>query len=296
MKTEALILATMMIFPAAALTSAHAATAGDAAFSDEAAKQTSIYQSRGKDVPEGYVVDRSLLSYQFILPEAFTDSLATLRPEQRWLDIGAGEGRAVLDYVTSKHEVVLNLRGAPRDSKKSKTVAMSIEDRRTAQWHETAANLQSDQIRYLFGRPLREYSLEELGKYHVITDVLGGFSYTRDISLFMEITLAALEVNGGFYTMLQDVSSNTGGNRPFYPGAPFLTEIKTADGSDMKICAWLKSITCVEVTCEFKNVSSPPIEVYGVRKVCDGVKVPALQPTHFEAGTPPERRFVVKKH
>jgi hypothetical protein len=277
------------------MTTAHAAATSDAAFSDEVSKQTRIYQSRGAEVPEGYVVDRSLLSYQFILPEAFTRSLATLHPEQRWLDIGAGEGRAVLDYASSTYDVVLHLQGAPRHGKKSRATAMSIEDRRTAQWHETAANLEPDQIRYLSGKRLRDYSREELGKYQVITDVLGGFSYTQDLTLFMEITLAALEVNGGFYTMLQDVSSESGANRPFYPGASFLTEIKRADGSDMKICAWLKSISCVEVTCEFKNVSSPPIEVYGVRKVCDGVSVPALLPTHFEAGTPPERRFVVEK-
>jgi hypothetical protein len=280
---------------AALITAAYAASSDDAAFRNEAAKQSRIYQSKGKEVPEGYVVDRSLLSYQYILPEAFTDTLATLRPEQRWLDIGAGEGRAVMDYVTGKHEVVLNVRGAPRDGKKAKVVAMSIEDRRTAQWHEAAASLEPDQMRYLAGKRLREYSAEELGKYQVITDVLGGFSYTQDLSLFMEITLAALDTFGGFYAMLQDVSSDTGGNRPFYPGAPFLTEIKRADGSDMKICSWLKSISCVEVTCEFKPISSPPIEVYGVRKVCDAVKVPALQPTHFEAGTPPERRFVVRK-
>jgi hypothetical protein len=28
-----------------------------------------------------------------------------------------------------------------------------------------------------------------------------------------------------------------------------------------------------------------------VRKTCDAVTVPALELTHFEAGTPPERRF-----
>jgi hypothetical protein len=31
--------------------------------------------------------------------------------------------------------------------------------------------------------------------------------------------------------------------------------------------------------------------VYRIRKVCGNVTVPALTPIHFQAGTPPERRF-----
>ena len=42
-----------------------------------------------------------------------------------------------------------------------------------------------------FGKRLREYSPEEIGQFQVITDVMGGFSYTQDLSLFMEKTLGA---------------------------------------------------------------------------------------------------------
>jgi hypothetical protein len=31
--------------------------------------------------------------------------------------------------------------------------------------------------------------------------------------------------------------------------------------------------------------------MYRIHKVCSGVTVPPLEMTHFEAGTPPERRF-----
>jgi hypothetical protein len=60
------------------------------------------------------------------------------------------------------------------------------------------------------------------------------------------------------------------------------------------MCSWLKSISCVEVTCEAKSGWKPPLEVYRVRKVCDNVTVPGLAPVHFEAGTPPERGFRLK--
>ena len=107
----------------------------------------------------------------------------------------------------------------------------------------------------------------------------------------MEKVLGFLDLNGSFFTLLQDVHSEGGTNRPFYPGAGFLTQIANPDGSEMKMCAWLKSISCVEVTCEFTTSWKPPIEAYRVRKTCNNVSVPALVPTHFEAGTPPERRF-----
>jgi hypothetical protein len=102
-------------------------------------------------------------------------------------------------------------------------------------------------------------------------------------------------VNGSFFTVLADVRSEASANEPFYAGSPFLTAIAGADGSEVKICAWLKSISCVQVTCEFKGNWRPPIESFHVRKTCDEVSVPTLAPTHFTAGTPPERGFKLAK-
>lgn len=110
----------------------------------------------------------------------------------------------------------------------------------------------------------------------------------------MEKVLAALEVSGSFYTVLQDVHSEDGTNRPHYTGSPFLTEIVNAGGSEVRVCSWLKSIACAEVACEFKESLQPPIEAYRVRKVCNDVAVPVLAPLHYEAGTPPERRYQLK--
>src|SRR5918999_6404937 len=127
---------------------------------------------------------------------------------------------------------------------------MPIEARRTALCQKTAATLGGSQIQYLVDRRLREYSKEELGQFQVITDVIGGFSYTDTLSVYMEKVLSLLAVNGTFYGVLQDVQWEDGMNQPFYKGSPFTTEIKNADGSDMKVCAWLKRISCAEVTCE----------------------------------------------
>ena len=137
--------------------------------------------------------------------------------------------------------------------------------------------------------------LAELGRFRIITDVIGGFSYSADLSLFMQKALDFLDLNGSFYTVLQDVHSESVGNAPYYKDAPYLTEIRNADGSEVKVCSWLKSISCVEVSCEFKTGWKPPIETFHIRKICDEVKVPALIPVHFQAGTPPERRFLLAR-
>ena len=59
------------------------------------------------------------------------------------------------------------------------------------------------------------------------------------------------------------------------------------------MCSWLKRIACVEVVCEPRAHWKPPLESYRVRKVCNDVKVPPLTPLHYQAGTPPERRYQV---
>ena len=269
---------------------AHAQDRASPPFAEEIAKQELIYKSRGAEVPDGYVLDRSLNAYTQALASGFDRALGQLRPHDRWLDIGAGRGQAILDYYTPRFDM-LHFEGREERAGKAQAVAMSIEDRRMQAWHDKAASLPPDKIRYLASRRLREYSREELGTFKLITDVVGGFSYTTDLTLFMQHVLAALEVGGDFFTVLADVSSQDGQNKPHYEGSPFLTAIARADGSEVKVCDWLKSIKCVQASCEFKPTWKPPIEAFHVHKMCSEVAVPALVPVHFEAGTPPERGF-----
>lgn len=261
---------------------------------DELSRQNEIYQSQGEKRPAGYVIDRSLQAYIEALPPEFGRDLANLKAKDRWLDIGAGEGQAVLDYY-NRTDLFGNDKTGAQKGAKAQSVAISIEDRRQPLWHQTAARLAPNQIQYYFNKLMRNYALSELGKFQVITDVLGGFSYTDELSLFMAKVLELLDVKGSFYGILQDVKSDRGTNPPFYPNASYLTEIANHDGAEVKICSWLKSIGCVEVTCDLRTNWKPPVEIYRVNKTCDAVKVPALSKTIFNAGTPPERKFHLKK-
>jgi hypothetical protein len=256
---------------------------------DEYLKQQQIYQTQDEGLLQSYVTDRALSSYALTLPAGFTTALANLGPSDRWLDIGAGQGYAILDYYSPKFDMRYAQQKKGR-GKKGRAVAISIEDRRTLDWRATAASLEPNQLRYFSGKSLREYSLDELGNFQMITDVYGGFSYTRDMSSFMTRALDILSVNGNFYTLLQDVRGEYGANEPGYDASRFLTEIAAADGSETKVCSWLKSISCVQVTCEAKDWK-PVVETYTIHKTCNDVKVPELTPVDFYAGTPPWRRF-----
>lgn len=259
---------------------------------EEVARQREIYLSRGDAVPSGYTIDRSLLTYTQSLASGFRQTLAKLGNDDRWLDIGAGEGRAAIDYITSRYEAYFaGFEPRPRADERARVVALSIEDRRTHRWHEALRNLSPGRIEYLHGRSFSEYRREELGQFQLITDVMGGFSYTPRLSVFLTKTLATLAIDGSFYGVLADVRAERTDNPPHYAGATHLTRIVAGDGRDVRICSYLKRIGCVEVTCEFKPDWTPPIETYRVRKICPNVTVPALALEHFESGTPPERRF-----
>ncbi|MGN6734879.1 MAG: hypothetical protein ACTHMB_23360 [Candidatus Binatia bacterium] len=254
---------------------------------EEFGKQEKIYRSQGADVPSGYVIGRGLSDYAELLPSGFCDALAKLGSSDRWLDIGAGSGQAILDYYTSE-SADASPRKCGGSADKARAVAMSIEDRRTDKWREQALSLGGDRIRYLYGKRLRQYSPEELGKFQLITDVFGGFSYTEDLSQFVDNTLSLLDVGGNFYSLLPGVHLENGKNKL---GILYLTELEDPDGRPTNVCSWLKKTACAQVTCESKSDWKRPTELINIRKVCSNVSVPRLRLWEFGAGYPPGRRF-----
>jgi SAM-dependent methyltransferase len=258
---------------------------------EEISKQEKIYRSRGADVPSGYVTSRALSDYAELLPSGFCDALGRLGSSDRWLDIGAGDGQAILDYYALEDDAAPGEKCA-RSFSKARAVAMSIEDRRTDKWRQQAAIFGADRIRYLSGKRLRDYSREELGKFQIITDVYGGFSYTEDLSQFLEKVLSLLETGGVFYTMVQSVHLEDGKDKP---NTWYLTELVDAAGRDEKVCSWLKKTTCVKVGCESKSDWDAPTELINIQKVCSDVSVPRVKLLKFEAGNPPGRRFQLER-
>ena len=258
---------------------------------EEFAKQEEIYRSQGAEVPSGYVTNRGLSDYLDLLPSGFCDALGSLGSSDRWLDIGAGSGQAILDYYALEDVAAPGKKCAGAGGK-VRAVAMSIEDRRTDKWQQHAARVGDDRIRYLTGKRLRHYSPEEVGKFRIITDVYGGFSYTEDLSVFLQTVLSLLEIDGVFHTIVQNVHLEASKDNP---DTGYQTELVDAGGRGVKVCSWLKKTTCVKVVCESKSDWESPSELINVRKVCSNVSVPRMKLLQYQAGNPPGRRFQLER-
>jgi hypothetical protein len=256
---------------------------------EEFSKQEKIYRRRGADVPGSYVTNRGLSDYAEVLPTGFCDALGSLGSSDRWLDIGAGEGQAILDYYAPQDDAV-PAEKCGGSGPKARAVAISIEDRRTDKWKQQAARLGDDRIQYLSGKRLRHYSREELGKFRIITDVYGGFTYSENLSRFLETVLSLLEIGGAFYTVLPSVHLEDGTDKL---GTWYLTELVDAASRPVKVCSWLKQTSCTKVTCESKSDWDAPTQLIKIRKVCSEVSVPTLKIVEYMAGAPPGRRFQI---
>jgi SAM-dependent methyltransferase len=249
---------------------------------EEFAKQEKIYRRQGAG---SYTTNRGLSSYAEVLPTGFCDALGRLGSSDRWLDIGAGEGRAILDYYAP--DDAAPAKKCARPGAKARAVAISIEDRRTERWKQQAASL-GDRMRYLAGKRLSQYSRDELGKFQIITDVYGGFTYTENLSRFLENVLNLLEIGGAVYTVLPAVHLEDGTDKL---GTWYKTELVDAASRPIKVCSWLKQTTCTKVTCESKADWDEPTQLIKIGKVCSGVSVPRTNLVEYMAGAPPGRRF-----
>jgi len=255
---------------------------------EQFAKQEKIYHRRGA---RSYTANRGLSSYAELLPGGFCAALGRLRGSDRWLDIGAGEGQAILDYYAPQEDASPAGR-CGGSAAKARAVAISIEDRRTDQWKRRAASVGGERLRYLFGKRLRHYSAEELGKFQLITDVYGGFTYTENLSRFVEKALSLLEIGGDFYTLLPAVHLEDGTDKL---GTWYKTELVDALSRPVKVCSWLKQTTCAKIICESKSDWDEPTQLIKIRKVCSDISVPHTKLVEYMAGSPPGRRFQLER-
>jgi SAM-dependent methyltransferase len=254
-------------------------------------KQEKIYRRPGTDLPGSYVTNRGLSGYAEVLPSSFCAALGSLGNSNRWLDIGAGQGQAILDYYESEQKTG-RAQECAGSGARARAIAISIEDRRTEKWKQQAASFGDGRMRYLAGKRLRQYSLEELGKFQIITDVYGGFTYTEKLSQFLEMVLSLLETGGAFYTVLPAVRLEDGTDKL---GTWYKTQLVDAASRPVKVCSWLKQTSCTKVICESKSDWDEPTQLIEVRKVCSGVAVRTLRIVEYIAGAPPGRRFQLEK-
>jgi hypothetical protein len=110
---------------------------------EEFLEQEKIYHSRRTDGRRVYTTDRGLSRYAERLPSGFCDALGRLGSSDRWLDIGAGEGQAILDYYAPE-DTAAPAEKCVRSGPRARAVAISIEDRRKDNWKQHADRLGDD--------------------------------------------------------------------------------------------------------------------------------------------------------
>ena len=87
--------------------------------------------------------------------------------------------------------------------------------------------------------------------------------------------------------MLQGVHLEDGKDRP---KTLYQTELVEPAGSNVKVCSWLKQISCVKVACKSSTVWAPT-ELIDIRRLCSDVSVPRLKLLEYQSWVPPARRF-----
>lgn len=152
---------------------------------------------REKLLENDFRITAGLGDYRSAFGSGFSQKIAELGKEERWLDGGAGVGQAIADYY--------------EEGGLAKTTAIGFEKPE----HETTEDLEKrkGQFNYLSGKFFSEFDEErELEtretKLSVITDYNGILSYTRTLSQDLQKYLNNLKVGGTLYTFFYATINN----------------------------------------------------------------------------------------
>jgi SAM-dependent methyltransferase len=235
---------------------------------------TEIKKNEATILRSDYIHSRTLSrqeSYDDLLDSAFEGAIYRngRNAKDRWLDLGAGEGMALMDYlytVTGFMSVVgITIESDPRyDAFRAQTVKDYGE-------------------RFVFYKDKKfedeSYSVQTLGQFAVITDVYGAFSYSDKLSLVMQKIGDLLTEKGEFFSVAED--------RKY--------KIVDPSGHEYKIEDWLNAITCmrwIPPSPPRKDAMSRPAYTIHMVKFCSEVKVPPLKLLDFRDDSPPWRTYL----
>lgn len=205
-------------------------------------------------------------SYGGLLDPTFIDTLYSPKT-QRWLDVGAGEGMALIDYL-------YGVAGG------ASVVGITVEtDWRYNGFRIQAARDFPGRFRFYKGKYLEDpsYSPETLGHFDIVTDVYGAFSYSNTVDVVLQKIGDLLKVGGHFFTV--------------YKADTFF--IYDSKGNNIPINQWINSGSCLAIVPrEYSKLNmgneEPPLHIV---KTCEKVSVPPLKLSGFQSDSPPTRKY-----
>ena len=235
--------------------------------------------------------DRTLDVYSDHFPfktsESLKDIVLNLPTGTIWVDMGAGEARALAD----------GLHANPR-------IAEGVAIAYNRPSNAFSGNNIPERFRYLEGdfveNMARNGKLDNLiGKVSFLTDVYGPISYSPNLPDVLQVYFDLLSLNG---MAVFNLMWSKGLDLSVYTELrPLLTNYVNKDGINdkMGVIKWLSKIPGVEVVeiSEFETWSGPDSEkslAIKVRKVSKDVIVPeTLRTVRYEASAPPVRIFEI---
>lgn len=218
--------------------------------------------SSGNDrhLQSGYIVNRDLNEYSsaYLLGDGFAAELKRLNSGQHWIDVGAGKAEAAIDYLSA---------GGP-----AQVTALSVEPYDTPRLKE-ALRRNRLRFRYLSGRVIEDYAMNELGHADIISDVYGAFSYAPHIDKVLIKFSELLRKDGKIFIALNGEDANIN-----ILGASLLCWLSAVQG-----------MTVVNVNEHVRGWSTVLSII--LRKDSENVVVPALELLRFDDGNPPVRVY-----
>lgn len=157
-----------------------------------------------------FVTSRTLGEYIHILGINFAQDLKNLKPNDLWMDIGSGSGKALEEYLNSYPNPAQVLGITYKH--------YFFFDR----WRSSPPYIQK-------GRYLEEYS--KLPTFQLGSDVFGVFSYSKHLDIYFDLTLNALAPGGKLYI----------------GGTLFHTTIVNRLGQSLSVTQWLQNVPGIEV-------------------------------------------------
>ena len=210
----------------------------------------------------GFRVSRNLDEYEKMFGADFLIRLVNFGRTNAWIDMGAGQGEAQLQYL--------------RQGGMATTKAIAFE--RPFKLRQT----DPEHFQFLSGRFLENIPDAEIGHADLITDVYGVLSYTPQLGLALAKYFRFLKVGGALYVH-HDLSKIV---------------IVLGDGRELFLPEWLRTLPGLSVE---KVGPSADGEGWNSFRVVHGpgvIELPELELVSSVDGWPPQRifRVTVGKH
>lgn len=130
--------------------------------------------------------DRSLNDYIEIFGYDFANVLKAMKPKSHWLDAGAGEGKAIREFLlaTSKQDIFTT------------AVTLKMSSKIPSPLHKTVVNY------------LEELVQESIASCDVITDVEGGLQFTDQPDLLLKKYILWMKAEGKLFVYVKPGSTH----------------------------------------------------------------------------------------